>query len=170
MTQSSAAIPFPRLWNSKALSASWGSTVLIPSQLPLLSDCAAHLDEATSLSFSRHRKQHFLQIKQAENRRGLPHPALPLTASPAVGGLVNGSSPSRLEVRALHLCFHCQLCSHFCGCGNSTWVTACCWLELVVNVDPREAERNGGEYCLSLSCHKSEQSDTISEQLTASSG
>ena len=114
--------------------------------------------------------QHFLQIKQAENRRGLLHPALPLTASPAVGGLVNGSSPSRLEVRASHLCFHCQLCSDFCGCGNSMWVTACCWLELVVDVDPREAERNGGEYCLSLSCHKSEQSGTISEQLTASSG
>ncbi|CAI9178174.1 unnamed protein product [Rangifer tarandus platyrhynchus] len=94
----------------------------------------------------------------------------PVAWEQIVGGLVNGSSPLRLEVRASHLCFHCQLCSDFCGCGNSMWVTACCWLELVVNVDPREAERNGGEYCLSLSCHKSEQSDTISEQLTASSG
>ena len=37
--QSSPAVPFPRLWNGKALAASSCSRVLIPSHLPLHSDC-----------------------------------------------------------------------------------------------------------------------------------
>lgn len=108
--------------------------------------------------------QHCLQMKQPEERRGLPHLAHPLTTSPALSGLVNGRSPLSLEMQCTASLLPLSALQGFLWLWGWCAGQRAAALELVVNVDPREAERNAE----STTYHLSEQPDTISEKLTAS--